>query len=178
MRCRGQVGHAGAQLGNGSATFFFAHVIQPRNAFFQGRGHLLLQSAHGVAVLGGVQGAGQLEHRVEIRFGADPELLGHFAEGPQISADEIAVDREGRAAAALQADRDLDMAAVQALFQHPAHFHLHRIEFAGQAQMEIEKAVVHRFQAESQGELIVHVDLHLRISGHGADVHGATLLRP
>ena len=115
---------------------------------FQRRGHLLLQAGHGIAVFGGVQSAGQLEHRVQVGLSAHAEFLSDFAKGAQISAHQFAVHGKRGAPAALQAEGDFDVSAMQALLQHAADFHLHRIELDGQAQMQIEKAVVHRFQAQ------------------------------
>ena len=64
---------------------------------------MLFQRVESVAVFGGIQRARQLKDRVQIRFGADPKLLGHFAEGAKISAYQIAIDGKRRATAALQA---------------------------------------------------------------------------
>ncbi len=126
--------HAVAQLGNCAPSLFLAHVIQPLDALFQSRRYLFLQSGHGIAVFGGVQSAGQLEHRVQVRLGAHAELLGYFAEGSQIAAHQIHDSRRKRgAAAALQAEGDFDVPAVQPLLQHAADLHLHGIELAGHA---------------------------------------------
>ncbi len=137
--------HAIAQLCHRAAPFLFAHVVQPFDGLLQCRGHVLLQNRQGVAVLGCIERPGKLEHGIEIRLGADPELLGYLAEGAQISAHQVAIDSEGRAPATLQAQRDFQVSAVQALFQHAANLHLHRIELVGDAQVQVEKTVIHRF---------------------------------
>ena len=68
-------------------------------ALFQRRGDVLLQRCQGIAVLGGIQRAGQLEDGVQVGLGAHAEFLGDLAKGLQVSADQFAVHGESRAAA-------------------------------------------------------------------------------
>ena len=141
------MGHAVAQLLHRSAAFLFAHGIQPLDTVFQGSRYLLLQSSHGIAVFGGIQSARQLEHRIQVGLGADAELFGDVAEGAQIAAYQLAIHRKRGPAATLQAERDFDVAAMQPVLQHAADFHLHRIQFDRQPQVQIQEPVVDRLQA-------------------------------
>jgi len=167
------MGHASAQLRRHAAAFLLAHVVEPLDALFQSGGHLLLQRTECVAIFRRVQRARQLEHGVEVGLGADAKLFRDLAKGAQVSSHQFAVDGKGRAAAALHGQSDFYVAAVQALLEHAANFHLDGIQFDRQAQVQVEEAMVHRLQAQSQGELVVRVHLYLGVAGHGADVHGA-----
>ena len=142
--------HALAQFRGRTAAFFFAHLVEPLDGLLQRGGHVLLEFVRGIARLGGIQRARQLQHGVEVRLRAHAELLRRLAKCSQVSADQLAIDRERRSARALQAESDLDVSAMQALLQHPPHLHLHRIQLARDPQVQIQEAMVHRLQAERQ----------------------------
>ena len=83
----GKMLHALAQLDRCSAAFVLAHSVQPLDGVFQRRDHLLFQLVCGIAVDGGIQRSGQLQHRVQVGLGAYAEFFCHRAEGLQVSAD-------------------------------------------------------------------------------------------
>src|SRR5580698_913470 len=172
------MGHAIAQLVNRAAAFFLTHEVQPLDALFQRTDNFLLQSGRRIAVFRSIHSAWKFQHGVEVGLSADAKLFGHLAEGAQVSADQLAVDSESCASCALHADGDFEVAAVQALFQKAADLDFYRVKLGGHAEMEIEKTVVDRLQAQAECELIAHVGFDLRVPGHRADVHGETYSVP
>ena len=163
--------HAFAQLRCGTPALLLAHEVQPLDTLLQRRGYLLLHRGHGIAAFGGIQRARYFKHCVQVGLGAHAKLFGNFAEGAQVAADQVAVHGKRDPAAALQAEGHFDVTTVQMLLQHAADLHFDGVHFRRKTQMQIEKAMVHRLQAEGEGELVVGIHLHLRVAGHGADVH-------
>ncbi len=95
--------------------------------------------------------------RMTLRSGSagTPNSRGRCAKSRDVSAYQRAIQREGFAATALQAERDLDVPAGNFLFEQPAQLHLERVGSRRQTKMQIEKTVVHRFQREREGEMSV-----------------------
>src|SRR5258708_4571248 len=63
------------------------------------------------------------------------------------------------------------MAAYEILFQRPAQIHLQRIKSGWDAQLNVEKTVIHALEAERIDKLIVHANLRAGKTGHRINGH-------
>ncbi len=61
------------------------------------------------------------------------------------------------------------MSAGQIFFEQAAQFHFQRIGVGRHAEVKVEKAVIHRFQGESEAKPAISLSFRLREPGHGAD---------
>ena len=82
-------------------------------------------------------------------------LLARRIECRQIAGDQFAIVAGRLLRRAIDGERQLHVAADQVLLERAAQFHLQRVEARRQAQLHIEKAVIHALEAERVTELIV-----------------------
>src|SRR5262249_17354556 len=111
------------------------------------------------------------EDIVEIGIAVGPELACCFAERFHISAYQLTIEFVAYAAAAIDAQRDLHMAAGQTLFQHAPDLHLQLVCIQWETKLRIKKAMVDGLQGQCKGSSLPCLGLHLRKSGHGSDGH-------
>ena len=164
------MGHALPQLALDAAAFFLAHLVEVVEQLFHLGQDRRFKRAIG-RKRGRVQSAGHAQDRVQVGLGRQAELRRRRAKCLNVAAYDLAVEREALAAAALQIERQLHVAAGQFLFQQAAQFHFQRIAVRRHAEVHIEKAMVHRLQRQGEAHRVLarHADsrignltLHLR----------------
>jgi hypothetical protein len=148
------VRHALAKFAFNAAAFFFAHSIQTLERITGSSHYSGLERIIG-RITCRIESSRNAEDNVEIGLSGDGELSGCSPECGDISRNQRTIQRESFVIPPLQIKRDLDMAARNLLFEQPPKLHFERIGAGRQPKMEIEKAVVHRFQREREGEVTV-----------------------
>ena len=127
---------------------------------------MLLQFPGSIAVSGRVERPGQLKDNVEVRLGAHAKFFSHGAERVQVSADEVAIYVEACSARTLQRDGYLDVPAMQAFLQNAPNAHLDGVELGRNSEVQVEKTMVDRLEAQGECQLITRLRLDLGIPGH------------
>ena len=167
--------HALAQLALNACALFRAHTVQACDGLLGRAQHRCLVAAIPIQGGGGShQGAGQLEHGIQIRLSRDAELLRRRAINAKISPHQLAVEREQVASRALQRQGHIQVAERHLLFQQPAQLHLQRVALCRKPHVQIEKPVVHCLERQAEADrrrFLPGLSLHLRVSRHGANCH-------
>jgi hypothetical protein len=83
----------------------------------------------------------------------------------------LPVERDPVCARAIQVQDHFHVAASHFLFQHPAQLHLQRVGVGRQAEVKIQKTMIHGFQRQGKRQLGIDLPFDLRESGHGAKCH-------
>ena len=85
--------------------------------------------------------------------------------------EEVAVELEGLgvAGAAIEEERDVDVAALDAFFEQAAEGDFEGVAVVGEAEVEVEKAVVDALEGESEGGAVFGGGLRGGEAGHGID---------
>ena len=127
-----------------------------------------------LAILG-LQGPGQAQRRVQVRLALEPMLAARRIKGRKIAGDQLAIVSGLRLRGAIDGERQIDVAADEIFFQHPAQLHFQRVKAGGKAELQIEKAMIDALYGERVAELILiakrHANLHPRKSGHRRNGH-------
>ena len=126
-----------------------------------------------------LQGAGEVKNRIQIRLASEMMFLASRRKGSQVARHQFAVVAGRGLAAAINLERQIDVATNQRILERLAQLHLQRVQARGQAQLHIEKAVIDALQAERVTQLAVvrqrHANLCARKSGHRIDWHSSFL---
>ena len=146
MRC--------AQFLLDAAAFLLPHLIQAIEHFADPGHHRRFERSI-LGIAGGIERAGNAQDHVEIGFGGHGKLTGRSPKCRDVGAYQRAIQRQRFAAAALQAERDFDVAAGNFFFEQAAQLHFERVGARGQTKMQIEKTVVHRLQRKREGKVAV-----------------------
>ncbi len=79
---------------------------------------------------------------------------GSGTEGGDVGGDESAVVLRSLFGVALEGESEFDMAAEKFLFEQSADAHLERFQTGGHAELWVEEAVIHAFQAERKAQAV------------------------
>jgi hypothetical protein len=100
-----------------------------------------------------LQRSGQAQNGVQIRLAAQAVLLARGGEGGQVAVHQFAIVAGRLLAAAIDGERQIHVAANQVVLERLAQLHLQRVQARRQAQLHVEKAVIHALDAERVAEL-------------------------
>ena len=103
----------------------------------------------------GADHAGQAQNGSEVRFGLHAELRPQIRDGSQIGRRDLLIDGDGGRAREFIAQRDVEMAAPDALADDLPDARLERLEALGHAQMQIEKTVIDAAHGDAQADAVL-----------------------
>src|SRR5579862_2129211 len=99
-------------------------------------------------------------------------MRGGAAEGGDVGFDESGVVGGFSALAAVEVQGNLDVSADESLLQFTAKLHFEGFGSAGEAHVQVEKAMIDAFEAEGEAEGFGNTARDAGESGHGVNGRG------
>src|ERR1700738_2396210 len=101
-------------------------------------------------ILGGIQRTWHAQYGVEIGVCREAKFSRGRSESGDVASHQVAVQSQGFARSALEAQRNFDVPASDFLLQYSAQLHLQGIGARRQAEVQVEKTVVDGLQRERE----------------------------
>ena len=120
---------------------------------------------------GRADNSGQAQDGGQVGFGLDAEFLTQRIDGFQVRGCDIVIHTNGSGTCEFVMQSEIEMAAAHAFAENLADARLERLEAFGNAQMQIQEAMIHGADGDAQAPAAFD-GARLRIARHGLQASG------